>query len=76
LATIARWRDDRCPKIVMVAVCGVAVLGIVAMHLFAAKSYGRWPAALALFVMISMLFVRRFVFGSNLTFLKSFFNGD
>ncbi len=56
----------------MIAICCLAALGIAAMHIFATRSYGSWPAALALFLLISAMFVRRYLFGSTLNFLKEF----
>ncbi len=55
----------------MIAVCCLAVLGIAAMNIFATRSYGSWPAALALFLLISAMVVRRVLFGGILSFLGS-----
>ncbi len=76
LVAIARWRDERCPRIVMIAVCCLAVLGIAAMNIFATRSYGSWPAALALFLLISAMVVRRVLFGGTLSFFANFLGSD
>jgi hypothetical protein len=72
LVIVARWRASKCPRLMMVAVCALAALGIVAMHIFAVWSYGRWPGALALFVLISSMFLRRYFSGSTLSRLREF----
>jgi hypothetical protein len=56
---VARWRASTCPTPILVCICVVAGLGIAAMHVFATKSYGSWPGALALFALISGSFVSR-----------------
>jgi hypothetical protein len=57
LIVISRWRAGAVPRIAMVAVLIVAGLGVAALHIVAATSYGSWPAALALFALFSGKFV-------------------
>jgi hypothetical protein len=56
---IARWRASTCPTLVMVAVCALAGLAVVGMNVFATKSHGGWPGALALLALISARMVGR-----------------
>ncbi len=53
LLAIARRRAAAIPRIAMVAVLVAAGVGVAALHVFAARSYGSWPAALALFALFS-----------------------
>lgn len=50
---IALWRSARLPRLATIAACGITGLAVVALNVFATKSYGSWPAALALFALIS-----------------------
>jgi hypothetical protein len=59
LAIIAQWRKSACSTLLMVSVCVVVGLSVVAMNVFAARSYGSWPTALALLVLILARFVAR-----------------
>jgi hypothetical protein len=59
LVMIRRQRESDSGLLVTVSVVGVAVVGVVLLNIFATWSYGSWPAALALIVLIALFVAKR-----------------
>lgn len=51
---VKRWRASRLYTAALLAGCAVAFMAVIAMNVFATRSYGTWPAALALLALISI----------------------
>jgi hypothetical protein len=56
---IALYRASRLSKPITVAIGGVIVLAFAAINVFATRSHGSWPAALALFALIAASIAKR-----------------
>jgi hypothetical protein len=66
LTVVGRLRNGTSRnRAIMVMVCIAARSCIVVMHVFATKSYGNWPGALALFALLSGKFAAKRLFLSD-----------